>query len=276
MANLEKTLLFLTLYLFAASSVAWVLGLVFGSSRWQRWGRLLIWTGLGACTATIAARWQAVGHGPYISRYEVFLSNVWVAAVVYLGVSRIWPGLRALGALVVPALFLGLGAVAMAPAEVVYLSPSHRSAWLIIHILFAKLASGAILVATALALVFLFKNGKVRAPSSFWDRFPESERCDILSYKMLVCAFVFATVMIISGSIWGNQLWGTYWGWDPLETWSLILWLIYGLYLHLRITFQFTGAKSSWFIIGAFIATIFSFFVLPYVVDTAHNAYLVN
>ncbi len=273
---LEKTLLIITIYTYAASAIALIIGLVFDNEKWNKWGMLLVWLALLANTATLASRWHAVGHGPYISRYEVFLSNTWVATVLYLFFVRIWPVLKNMAAFIMPIIFLGLGAVYMSPAEIVYLSPSQRSTWLIVHIAFAKLTSGAILVATSLALAYLIQDKQMRFAANFMHRLPDKDKCDRLMYKMTVCAFLFTGMMIISGSIWGNQLWGRYWGWDPLETWSLVVWLVYGLFLHLRITFKFKGERSAYYIIAAFFFTALSFFVLPYVLDTIHNAYMVN
>jgi len=275
-ADLEKAFLILTILGYAASSVALIVGTVFGSVRWQRLGMTLVWGSLLLNTATIAVRWQNVGHGPYISRYEVLLSNTWVATALYLFFSRVWPVVTIVGGAVMPIILLGLGAVYLSPSEIVYLSPSQRSAWLIVHIAFAKLTSGALLVATGLSIAYLLKQRPAYGRCSWQDRLPAPEKCDDLSYKMTACAFVFSSIMIISGSIWGNQLWGRYWGWDPLETWSLVVWLVYGLYLHLRITYRFKGEMSAYFIIGAFLFTLVSFFVLPYILDTIHNAYMVN
>ncbi len=272
----EKSLLIVTIYMYALSSVAFILGLAFANKRLERWGIFLLWAALIFSSATLGVRWYAVGHGPYISRYEVFLSNTWVATVLYLFFSWLWPVLRVLAAFVVPMLFLGLGAVYMSPSEVVYLSPSQRSSWLIVHIAFAKLTSAAILVATGLAAALLLQEKKSHWLPRIQSRLPAPSKCDELMYKLTVCAFLFTSIMIISGSIWGNQLWGRYWGWDPLETWSLVLWLVYGLFLHLRITYKFKGVKSSYYILFAFIFTAGSFFVLPYVLDTIHNAYMVN
>lgn len=275
-AELERFFLIAAIFLYGASVIVLTIGLVFASKPWCRAGSGLLWAGFFSCTALIAAHWQLVGHGPYISRYEVLLSNVWVATAVYLGAMRLWPHLQGVGMLVVPLLLLGMGAVSLSSAAPVFLSPAQRSTWLIIHVTFAKLTTGAILLGTGLALSTLLRTRAGLRPHSFLQRLPDPDRSDLLGYKMMVCAFLFASVMIASGSIWGHQLRQSYWDWDPLETWSLVLWLVYGLYLHLRITFQFRGRRSAWFIIGAFVVTVFAFFLLPYLADTWHNAYMTN
>jgi len=275
-ADLERFFLIAAIFLHGASAIALIIGVVFAGERWQSSGQALLWAGFLSCTALIAVHWQLVGHGPYISRYEVLLSNVWVATAAYLGAVRLWPGLRAMGMLVVPLILLGMGAASLSSAAPVFLSPAQRSTWLIIHVCFAKLTTGAILLGTGLALSVLLRARPGLERFSFLQRLPDPDRSDLLGYKMMVCAFLFASMMIASGSIWGHQLRQSYWDWDPLETWSLILWLVYGLYLHLRITFNFRGRKSAWFVIGAFVVTIFTFFLLPYLADTWHNAYMTN
>lgn len=272
--ELEKILLFASIALCAVSTVCHVFGWIFARPGLLGWGWRLIWLFLLLNTGTIAARWVHQGHGPYITLYEVLLSNVWVASVLYLFITTRRRELRVIGVFAVPILLLTLGAVALSPAEVSRLTPSYRSVWLIVHILFAKLTYGSILAATAFSLAIVLKSrlDPVRHPAA--GRLPDPQRADELSYRLVAAALFFCSIMIASGAIWANQLWGKYWGWDPIEVWSLATWMIYGLYLHLRITFRFRGVRGALYVLTAFLVTIFSLFIMPYALPTVHNSFM--
>ncbi len=274
MAEFEKTLLFASIIICAVSSVLHIVGWIFNKESIFRSGRALIWLFFVLNTATIAVRWRYAGHGPYITIYEVLMSHVWIATLFFLIISSKWKGLKVIGVFAMPIIFLSIGAVTMAPAEASKLTPAYRSIWLIMHVLFAKLAYGSILVATALSLTVILRAYINNERHTYIGHLPEAERADILSYKMIVASLFFASIMIITGSIWANQLWGKYWGWDPIEVWSLVTWIIYGLYLHLRITFKFKGVKAAFYVMFAFIVSVFSFFIMPFFMTTVHNSFM--
>lgn len=274
MAFLEKVFLFASLLVCALSSVFLILGWIFDKKWLFTLGKGLIWVFLAAVTATIAARWQYQGHGPYITMYEVLLSNVWMATLFYLALGARRKGVELLGVFAMPIILLLMGAVALSPAQISYLTPSYRSIWLILHILFAKLAYGSILVATTLSISILLQRYGDPGKHRYLQRLSDPEQADILSHKLIASALFFASIMIISGSIWANQLWGKYWGWDPVEVWSLVTWIVYGLYLHLRITYRFKGVPAAMYIIAGFFLSVFSFFIMPYVLPTVHNGFM--
>ena len=274
MILIEKTFLFASIVVCAISSILHVYGWIFIKDTLLGWGRGLIWIFLILNTMTIAVRWNYQGHGPYITLYEVLLSNVWIVTLLFLFFSRIWKGLNVIGVFAMPIILLTVGAVAMSPSEASRLTPSYRSIWLILHVLFAKLTYGSIVVATALSITIILKKYVGTEKHAYIKRLPEPERADMLSYKLIATSLFFASIMIVSGSIWANQLWGKYWGWDPVEVWSLVTWIVYGLYLHLRITFKFEGVLASFYIVGAFIVSVFSFFLMPYVLNTVHNSFM--
>ncbi|KAF0220997.1 MAG: ResC/HemX-like cytochrome c bioproteinis membrane [Geobacteraceae bacterium] len=274
MVFIEKIFLFASIPVCALSSVLLILGWIFEKKRLFIMGRGLTWVFLATVTATIAVRWHYQGHGPYITMYEVFLSNVWIATLIYLVFFSRKKGLDVLGVFAMPIILLIMGAVVMSPAQISYLTPSYRSVWLMVHVLFAKLTYGSILMATALSISVLFHRYGNPEKNRYIQRLSDPEQADILSYKLIVSALFFASIMIISGSIWANQLWGKYWGWDPIEVWSLVTWIVYGLYLHLRITYKFKGVPAAIYIILGFFLSVFSFFIMPYVLPTVHNSFM--
>lgn len=228
--------------------------------------------------AAILLRWGAVGHGPYINRYEVFSSDVWVGLAVFLAFQLRFPRLRVAGVAIMPLSFLFMGLGALSTADPEPLAPSLRSYWLVIHVGFAKLAFGSILVAFGLAVIYLLKERAQHRGTAnhFYEWLPGLARMDELSYRFTGLGFVFIAIMVISGSIWANEAWGNYWSWDPLETWSLVAWLFYGINLHLRTTYRWNGSRAAWLTMATLVITIIAFFGVAYVAKSIHVEYLVK
>ena len=93
---------------------------------------------------------------------------------------------------------------------------------------------------------------------------------DDLTYKMITIGFPLLTLMLITGSIWANRAWGSYWSWDPKEDWALITWLVYATYLHVRITRGWSGRKSAYFSIVGFAVVMFTFLGVTYLLPGMH------
>ncbi|MDR3762548.1 MAG: cytochrome c biogenesis protein CcsA [Acidobacteriota bacterium] len=99
---------------------------------------------------------------------------------------------------------------------------------------------------------------------------PSSDKLDAVTYKVICIAFPLLTLMIAAGAYWANQAWGSYWSWDPKETWAAITWLVYAGYLHMRITRGWKGRRAAWFAILGFGVVIFTFFGVTYLLPGLH------
>jgi cytochrome c-type biogenesis protein CcsB len=99
---------------------------------------------------------------------------------------------------------------------------------------------------------------------------PSAEVLDRVTYKIICIAFPLLTLMIAAGAYWANQTWGSYWSWDPKETWAAITWLVYAGYLHMRITRGWRGRRAAWFAILGFGVVIFTFFGVTYLLPGLH------
>lgn len=262
--------------LYVASSVGYAGALTFGRPGWRLWGVRLACAGLVAHTVSLGLRWAQTGHGPYINTFEILSSDVWIAVAFFLALQKSFRRLESLGAVVMPIAFLMMGFALMGSTEAQALPPSLRSGWLAVHVIFAKLMVASMIVAVALSVFYLFKSKGVRLAQDFLDRLPGTGVLDDYAYRITAFGFIALTVMIIAGSIWANYSWGQYWSWDPTETWSLVVWFIYGLYLHGRITFRWKGSVSAWYLIISFIFAIVAFFVIPYFVKSLHSQYMVK
>jgi ABC-type transport system involved in cytochrome c biogenesis permease subunit len=102
---------------------------------------------------------------------------------------------------------------------------------------------------------------------------PGSAVLDAYTVRFVGFGFLFWTITIAAGAIWANQSWGRYWGWDPIETWSLIAWLVYGLFLHARLFFRLRPASTAWCSVGAFAVFILTLLILPFLIPSMHSAY---
>ncbi len=105
----------------------------------------------------------------------------------------------------------------------------------------------------------------------FLEALPQKKLLDTLSYKTIMVAFPLMTLVIVTGAIWANYAWGTYWSWDPKETWSLITWIVYALYLHARITIGWHGRRTAYISIIGFAVVLFTFLGVNIVLSGLHS-----
>ncbi len=257
--------------LYVVAGVLFSVATIFEWKKLHWVGAVFAILGLVPHSIAIIIRWVVSGHGPYMLRYEVLSSNAWVFIVMYLLASLRWPKLRFAGMIVLPYAFLTMAYGLFSNPEVRKLPPSLRSIWLVLHVTFYKLSVGAILMSLACAVFFLVIDRRGRR--GFLDRLPAQDSLDIFGYRFATFGFTFWTVGVLSGSIWANQSWGRYWNWDPIETWSFITWLFYGLYLHTRFFLGWKGRRAAWFLIGCFALSFVTAFVIPFVAPTIHESY---
>ncbi len=290
--KLQIILLWTAVGMYVISSFLYISGLIFKRPKFVKGAGLVVRLGLVPHSISIILRWIQVGHGPYVDFYEVASSDTWFALVLFLVARYRFPKLESVGSVILPVSFLFLGLGIMNSTEITQVPDSIRTFWLVVHITFAKLSYGSFLIGTSLAAFYLLKDrrravsGAMPAVSEttpatataergrFIDSLPEPEVLDRGSYRFLAVGFFFLSIMILAGSIWANNIWGSYWNWDPMETWSLISWLIYGAYLHLRSTFGWRGRRASWFAVFAVAVLLFALFGVEFVYRTGHILYL--
>jgi len=268
---------------YAISSVIYIYSLVFKKDDKINTAVNITIVGLLFHSVSIVQRWVEVGHGPYISMFEVLSSYAWVSIIVFLLVQQKYDKIKIAGFVVLPVAFLMMGAGSTYSRDIQMIPASLRSYWLIAHVGFAKLAFGSILVAVSVSVMYLLKERRLNnhdsselQKSSFYKKLPELKVMDDLIYKFTASGFLFLSIMIGTGAIWANQTWGRYWGWDPTETWSLITWFLYGICLHLRLNAGWSGKKIAWLIIVSIFIMAFSLFGVGYVYSGLHTSYLID
>jgi ABC-type transport system involved in cytochrome c biogenesis permease subunit len=139
------------------------------------------------------------------------------------------------------------------------------------HITFAKLSAASFLLSLASAVIVLLRGR--RSPWKWLERAPATDVLDAYDIRFIGFGFLFWTITIAAGSIWAHQSWGRYWGWDPIETWSLIAWLGYGSVLHARLFFRLKAVATAWASVAAFAVFILSLLILPFLMPSIHAAY---
>jgi cytochrome c-type biogenesis protein CcsB len=257
-------------YLVAA--VAFANAVVFANPRRLRWGRLAAACGLVPHAAALALRWAEVGHGPYITRYEVLSSNAWIAVAFLLVFLLRRPSWGALGLVVLPIAILSVASGLSSSGHIRELPPSLRSTWLVFHITFAKLSAAAFLLSLASAVLLLLDHRGVRR-ARWLEGLPPRDALDVYTVRFVGFGLIFWTVTIAAGAIWAHQSWGRYWGWDAIETWSLVSWLAYGTFLHARLFFRMRPIPTAWAAVGAFAVFILTLLILPALLPSLHSAY---
>jgi cytochrome c-type biogenesis protein CcsB len=98
--------------------------------------------------------------------------------------------------------------------------------------------------------------------SRLLELLPPSRTLDLLAYRTAAFGFPIWTFAIIAGAIWAQSAWGRYWGWDPKETWSFIVWVVFAAYLHARATAGWRGRRAAWISLVGFAAMLFNFYVV--------------
>ena len=257
--------------LYVAATASFACGVLFARPSARRLGTLAIALALLPHAAALAVRWLATGHGPYMMKYEVLSSNAWMAAAMLLVVLWRRPSLAPAALVALPCIFLTLAGGLFTNPEMRNLPPTLRSAWLVFHVLFNKLAAGAFLLSVATAVVLLLKlRGKT---GRLVDRLPDLAALEAYTVRFVGFGLIFWTITIVAGAIWANQSWGRYWGWDPIETWALVTWLCYGIFLHVRFLFKLRGPAVAWGAIACFGVCVLTVFILPFVIPSLHSAY---
>ncbi|MGE5650114.1 cytochrome c biogenesis protein CcsA [Noviherbaspirillum sp. UKPF54] len=229
----------------------------------------LIVLGLLLHTWSIALRWERLGHGPYITMFEILTSNVWSMMLAFAIAYWRIPPIRPSAAVVMPVLFIVMGWLLMTNPGEGHLPPTYHTVWLYIHIGFGKVFFGATLVALAVSGVILAR-GTAYGASRF-ERLPDDKRLSELSFRCMAIGFVFETLMLIAGAIWAQDAWGRYWAWDPLETWAFLTWLVLAFSLHARFTLKLSPRAGSLLVLAVFVVAFLTFFGVPFISTTPHK-----
>lgn len=268
--TIENALYWIAVVLYAAGVLTIVAALVFKVEWASRSSWWLTVAAFAAHSSAIATRWVASGRLPYVQEYENILMGTWVVTVAYLLVGLKWRTLRSTGVGVLPFVLLSLGVGATMPSAVTPVTAPYRSIWLGVHVAFAWATYAAYAVCAALAVLELLKGQPESKRAAWLDKVPDDDVLRERTMRFVGYGFLVNGVMIASGAIWAHDLWGAYWQWDPVETWSLLTWLAYGLYLHAWFTLGWRDKRLAWLALFALFGVLMTFWGVQLLPSSYH------
>ncbi|MBR5474570.1 MAG: c-type cytochrome biogenesis protein CcsB, partial [Lachnospiraceae bacterium] len=218
-------------------------------------------------TLAILSRSIGAGRIPLSNQFEFANAFAWGITFAFLVANQRW-NMRGLGSFVTPLVFLIIGYAAMQSREIKALVPALQSNWLTFHVFTAVWSYGAFGVACGIAMLYLCYD---RLSQRRKGALPKVEQLDQMIYRTITFGFLFLTIVILTGAIWAKQAWGYYWSWDPKETWALITWFIYAIYLHIRISKGWNGKKVAVFAVIGFVCVIFTFIGVNLLIPGLHS-----
>ena len=256
---------------YSAAIAATLAGFLFNKAWKFKYSVLALCAGWVSGTAYICARWYWAGRAPLSNQYESLVFLIWTFVGAYLLFRQFstapphpsdhafdwlapWTALVAV---------LSLGGASFLESDISPLIPALQSNWLLIHVSTVMTGYGALLLSFLGAVVFLFTDTLAHE-----DR---RKNLELLVYRACLVGFWLLSVGIITGSVWANSAWGSYWSWDPKETWSLITWLYYAVAIHLRRTKGWKDIKFAGLMLGGFVLVMFTYFGVNYLMPGMHS-----
>ncbi|MFZ5774228.1 MAG: c-type cytochrome biogenesis protein CcsB [Thermodesulfobacteriota bacterium] len=229
-------------------------------------------------TAGIGLRWQesyqmGIGYAPLSNMYESLVFFAWSIAILYLGMEVKYKN-QTLGAFAMPFACLSMAYASLSSQfgkEIRPLIPALQSNWLIAHVITCFIGYAAFAVACGMGIMYLLKERDKNGTSPTLAALPELRVIDDIIHKTILFGFLWLSAGIITGAVWANSAWGTYWSWDPKETWSLITWFVYAATLHARFTRGWGGRRIAWLAIIGFVSVIFTYYGVNFLLSGLHS-----
>ncbi|MEN6620905.1 MAG: c-type cytochrome biogenesis protein CcsB [Smithella sp.] len=275
---IHTSLLSIVTFIYFASFLFYLFSMLFVRNFWGRLASLTALTGLVGQTAALIVRWKTsynlgFGHVPMSNFYESLIFFAWAVVLLYLIMEWRLKN-RTIGLFVLPVAFLLMAYASMSNISnhIEPLLPALQSNWLISHVLTCFLGYAAFTMAFAFGIIFYMQKlpGPDENKTLFFRLLPAKSTLEDLMYKSVIFGFIFLTMGIIIGSIWAHYAWGSYWSWDPKETWSFITWLIYALMLHARQIRGWQERSMALMTIIGFSSVLFTYFGVN-MLQSLHN-----
>lgn len=264
-------------FIYFGSFVMYLFRMIIGREFWGKLASLAAWTGFAAQSAAILWRWKAsydlgIGHVPLSNLYESMIFFAWVIVLLHLLIE--WrTASRTYGVFVVPMAFLAMAYASLAPGvnnQIQPLIPALQSNWLTSHVVTCFMGYASFAFAFGCGLIYFLKMtdgtnaNEAKKSNGFFKLLPELTTLDDMIYKSVALGFVFLTVGIMTGSVWAHYAWGSYWSWDPKETWSLVTWLIYAIMLHVQYIRGWRGQRMAVMTVVGFASVLFTYLGVNY------------
>ncbi len=278
----SSQLLGITTLTYLASTVLYAAIFIFKAKKLAKFATIFTLIALIIQTAGIGLRWfesyeMGIGHAPLTNMYESVVFFAWTIVALYLVIE--WKfKTPIIGTFAVPFAFLAMAYASLSTdinKGISPLVPALQSNWLIAHVITCFIGYAAFAVAAGLGIMYLIKNmsdtRQTTNDKTLLGTLPPLKIIDDITHKTMVFGFLWLTAGIITGAIWANSAWGTYWSWDPKETWSLITWFVYAITLHARYTRGWGGKRIAWLALIGFISVLFTYYGVNFLLSGLHS-----
>ena len=248
-----EMLFFAAVVAYFAATMLQAVGAMLGKEKLCKAAHGVFAAGFALHTAFTVWRGVVSGRLPLANQFEFASGFAWSAAIMGL---VLFAKLRQEWTLTVsmPVAFLVLSYAAFQPMEIKELMPALRSTWFALHIGSATFSYASFAIAGCMGARYLIMLKKGHAESEM-----RMKQTDYMAYRLISLGFLLLTVVILSGAIWAEQAWSRWWSWDPKETWALITWILYAIYLHQRMRMKWQGKRMAWFAVIAVFCVLFTF-----------------
>lgn len=246
-------LFYAALFLYFAAAMLQFVGVAFKKDKIAKAAKIVFMVGFACNTLYIVVRGVVAHRLPLSNQFEFGTAFAWGIALMLLFL-HFRTRSEWLMTVAMPAAFLILSYAALQPKEITELMPALRSAWFGLHIGSAVFSYSAFVLAGCIGLRRVITLRRAEETNEIKLR-----QMDFMSYRLVGFGFLLLTVVILSGAIWAEQAWSSFWTWDPKEVWALITWIIYAVYLHLRLRGKKDDVFLSWYVIIAVPVVLFTF-----------------
>ncbi len=260
-------LFFFVAIVYLVNSILYLINITLKNEKLEKFNFILTIIGFIPHTLGLVLWMKQVGHAPFTNLYESTVFFSWAIVLVYFLILLKYK-IKNIGMVTVPLAFLAIGAASILPAhykEMTPLVPALQSIWLEVHVISCMLAYSFFAFSFVMSIMFLVKQ------KNNSDKLPATGKLENLNHKSILIGIVLLTFGIISGSIWANSAWGTYWSWDPKETWSLITWIIYAIYLHARFVKGWSEKRLAYISCFGFLCVLFTYWGVNLLLSGLHS-----
>ena len=240
----------------------------------------LTWLAVVLHGAAVLARGLSASRVPWGNMYEFALTGALVVAGVFLGLVVWRRELRWLGVFAIGPVLLTIGlALTVLYTDSAQLVPALQSPFLVVHVSIAFISSALFTLAFSVNVLQLVQDrreqsrerGSAPLRGRFMDRLPAAAELEALGYRLVALSFPLWTFTLVAGAIWAEQAWGRYWGWDPKEVWTFVIWVVYAAYLHARATRGWDGRRATYLSIAGFVCVLINFGIVNVFFSGQHS-----
>jgi cytochrome c-type biogenesis protein CcsB len=259
-------------FVYFGAFVLYLLMMVMGREVFGRLATIITTGAMVVHAFAMILRWiesyrLGIGHAPLSNLYESLIFFAWTIALLYIIVEWRTKN-KSPGVFVISLAFLAMAYASYSPnisSRIQPLIPALKSNWLISHVITCFFGYAAFGISFALSIMYLLKPPSTGAARGrFLRLIPSPGILDDLNYQIVIIGFLMLTLGIITGSVWAHSAWGSYWSWDPKETWSLITWFAYAIVLHTRLRMGWRGKVTAVLCIIGFFCVLFTYFGVNY------------